>query len=116
MNHSRLLPLLLALGLTACTPPTPTPTKPKATYESPTPQKQQRYQSTMIKIASTIKDDTHYRRIALDTPEKKAWFKSLTYRLWDREITRHQFIAEGLAKYPTHRYEFAFVVKGFSRY
>ncbi len=116
MNHSRLLPLLLALGLTACTPPTPTPTKPHTTYEAPTPQKQQRYQATMIKIASTIKDDKHYRRIALDTPEKKAWFKSLTYRLWDRQITRHQFIAEGLAKYPTHRYEFAFVVKGFSRY
>jgi len=68
----------------------------------------------MRKIASGIKDDPNYQRIALDTPEKKAWFKSLTYRLWDRQITRQQFIKEGLRKYPDHGYEFNFIVRGFT--
>ncbi len=67
----------------------------------------------MRSVASGIKNDTNYQRIALDTPEKKEWFKSLTYRLWDRQITRQQFMAEGLAKYPNRRYEFQFIIRGF---
>ena len=82
-------------------------------YEKPTPEKLAMYQQTMRNVAAGIKNDTNYQRIALDTPAKKEWFKSLTYRLWDRQITRQQFIAEGLSKYPTHQYEFNFVVNGF---
>jgi len=83
-------------------------------YESPTPHKLALYQQTMRSVASGIKHDTNYQRIALDTPEKKEWFKTLTYRLWDRQITRDQFMAEGLSKYPSRRYEFQFVIDGFS--
>lgn len=82
-------------------------------YEEPTEDKMTRYQHTMRMIASGIKNDSQYRRIALDTPEKKEWFRMLTYRLWDRQITRQQFMTEGLAKYPTHKHEFAFIIKGF---
>ena len=117
---------LVALTFTGCTSPmasiTPSTNKRYAntqsiytqTYEKPTPKKLAMYQQTMRNVAAGIKSDTNYQRIALDTPEKKAWFKSLTYRLWDRQITRQQFIAEGLAKYPTHQYEFNFIVNGFS--
>ena len=61
------------------------------------------------KYYQKIKDDPNYQRIALDTPEKKAWFKDLTYRLWDRQITTNQFMSEGLSKYPDRQYEFNFV-------
>ena len=67
----------------------------------------------MRSVASGIKDDPNYKRIELNTPEKKEWFRTLTYKLWDRQITRYEFIAEGLAQHPDHRYEFEFVVKGF---
>ena len=114
---------LAALSLTACINqnnlPTP-PVKPSvtpaesSTYQKPVIAKSQLYRKTMMKIASGIKDDPYYSKITLDTPEKKAWFKNLTYRLWDRQITSDQFIAEGLLKYPTHRYEFQFIINGFS--
>jgi hypothetical protein len=68
----------------------------------------------MRKVASKIQYDPKYNRIALDSPEKKVWFRDLTYRLWDRQITKSQFVAEGLEQYPTHKYEFEFVVRGFS--
>lgn len=91
-----------------------TPTQTKVIhYEKPTEAKMALYKTTMRSVASGIKDDANYKRIALDTPEKKAWFRSLTYRLWDRQITRQQFMAEGLAKYPDRRYEFQFVINGF---
>lgn len=113
MRHTLLIAVLIGFGFTGCNTPAPTP--PKQTYEKPTAQKQKKYQETMIRVASTIKNDRYYKRITLDTPEKKAWFKALTYRLWDRQISRYQFISEGVAKYPTHKYEFEFVVRGFSQ-
>ena len=124
-----LLTSITLLGLSGCTPASPylnstretthktvQQVKPlqKMVYEKPTPHKMALYQQTMRKVASGIQNDSNYRRIALDTPEKKAWFKQLTYRLWDRQITRQQFMQEGLAKYPTHQHEFQFVINGFT--
>jgi len=123
MPHLKKYYLLLAsislLVLSGCTPASQylgsAPTTTNIThYESPTPRKMALYKQTMRSVASGIKHDTKYQRIALDTPEKKEWFKTLTYRLWDRQITRQQFMAEGLAQYPTHRYEFEFVINGFT--
>lgn len=83
-------------------------------YEEPTPEKQTAYEKKMREVAAGIKDDLNYQRLALDTPEKKEWFKTLTYRLWDRQITRQQFMKEGLSRYPDHGYEFNFIVRGFT--
>lgn len=117
--------ILTVLNFSGCTSPmdmldTPQPqpqtqTVPKQ-YQEPTPEKKEAYQNTMRSVASGISDDPNYHRIALDTPEKKAWFKDLTYRLWDRQITTSQFMAEGLSKYPDRRYEFNFVVNGFQKH
>ena len=120
MKFYLLLSMIAILGLSGCTSST-AHLKAKqqkvaraTTYEAPTPHKSELYQKTMRSVASGIKNDANYQRIALNTPEKKAWFRSLTYRLWDRQMTRQQFIAEGLSYYPSHRYEFEFVVKGFA--
>ncbi len=120
-NYTMALLALSLLGFTGCTPASQYLNTSKQTtkvhkvhYEKPTEHKMALYQQTMRSVASGIKHDTKYQRIALDTPEKKAWFKSLTYRLWDRQITRQQFMTEGLAKYPNRRYEFQFVVDGFA--
>jgi len=117
-----LLTTISLLGLAGCTsanvaldtPSTPTYTA-STHYEKASQEKMQRYQQTMKSVASGISQDTQYNRITLDTPEKKTWFRNLTYRLWDRQITRQQFMAEGLDKYPTHEHEFTFIVDGFSR-
>ena len=52
------------------------------------------------------------RRITLETAENKTWFKAWTYKLWNREITKREFIAEGLKQYPERRYEFEFIAEG----
>ena len=124
-----ILVAFVALGLYGCTSsmdyliePNQTtkssqPTQTTSTqydYEEPTPEKKEAYEKKMREIASGIKDDPNYQRFALDTPEKKEWFKKLTYTLWDRQITRQQFITEGLKRYPDHGYEFNFIVRGFT--
>lgn len=90
------------------------PTQSQQYYEVPSPKKKAAYEKTMRKVASGIKYDPNYQRIALNTPEKKEWFKKLTYSLWDRQITRQQFVTEGLKRYPHREYEFNFIVKGFT--
>jgi len=85
------------------------------TYYPPTPQKQTVFNKEMRRVALSTQNDPRYNRMSLDTPEKKAWFKQLMYRLWDRQITRDEFIAQGIKKYPTHRYEFEFIANGFQK-
>ena len=113
----------VALSFSGCTnsmdtPRAPTPTAvPKAKhYQQPTAAQSNAYQKTMRKVAGGIQHDQNYKRVALDTPEKKAWFKSLTYRFWDRQISRQQFMSEGLAQYPSHSYEFNFIANGFQKH
>jgi len=100
--------------------PTPKPatrqtTPKKVPYAQASVEKKNRFYETMIAVANSTKQDPNYHRMALDTPQKKAWFKNLMYRLWDGQITKSQFIAEGVAKYPTHHYEFEFVANGFEK-
>jgi len=119
MRQHLIIATFLTLGFTGCTSSMNLLSEPANTttaqhYVQPDPAKSEAYQKIMRKVASGIKDDPDYQRIALDTPEKKEWFKSLTYRLWDRQMTRQQFMTEGLAKFPTHQYEFHFIINGFS--
>ena len=127
MKQNFIIATFVALGFSGCTssmnhllsdPIQPTQTiqtTPTEQYaEQPSAAKTEAYESTMRKIAAGIQHDTKYQRIALDTPETKAWFKNITYKLWDRQITRYQFMTEGLSKYPTHKYEFEFIIKGFT--
>jgi hypothetical protein len=129
MRRHFIIATSIALGLSGCTssidhliepskPSQPSQSTQASTteynYEAPSPAKQGAYEKKMRTIASGIKDDPNYQRLALDTPEKKEWFKTLTYRLWDRQITRYQFVSQGLKRYPDHGYEFNFIVRGFT--
>lgn len=87
-----------------------------ATYEKPTPDKEKRFHDAMIKVAQSTQMNAKYHRMALNTPEEKRWFKDLMYRLWDRQITRAQFIAEGTARYPEHKYEFTYIANAYQNY
>lgn len=115
MKIKLLILILAGLGFTGCSDSmnSVAPSTSTVTYQKPTPQKEAMFHKTMKEVALSTRDNPKYNRMALDTPEKKTWFKDLMYRLWDRQITRNQFISEGLVKYPTHQYEFAFIANGF---
>ena len=113
---------IAALAFSGCTNnsimPTVAPKAPvvqKTNYDQASPEKQDRFHEDMIAVATSTKNDPNYHRMALDTPERKAWFKNLMYQLWDGQITKQQFIAEGVKKYPDHRYEFEFVANGYEK-
>ncbi len=111
MKYSLLTLTLFAYLFTGCNGVQQV-TPPKPLYQVEQGKKQEAFNITMKKVGKSILNNPKYQRIALDTAENKIWFKQLTYRLWDREITKRAFIEEGLEKYPGHRYEFEFIAEG----
>lgn len=114
---------IAALVLSGCTnsvisptpAPAPAPVVKRTTYDQASVEKQERFQKDMIAVATSTKDDPNYHRMALDTPQKKAWFRNLMYQLWDGQLTKQQFVAEGLRAYPDHKYEFEFIADGYAK-
>ncbi|MDY0402233.1 hypothetical protein [Sulfurovum sp.] len=111
MKQYLLFAILSGYLLTGCSA-TKDPVPPQPLYKVSESQKSKIYQTTMGKLALSTKEDSRYQRIALETAENKAWFRSLTYRLWNREITKQAFVREGLKQYPERRYEFEFIAEG----
>ena len=87
------------------TPPTPL-------YQASESTKLEIYNDTMKKLARSTAADPKYHRISLETAKNKAWFGELSYKLWNREITKAEFITEGVKKYPERQYEFEFISEG----
>jgi hypothetical protein len=111
--------LLAAVLMTGCTDmmgPSLSSSTSAAHYEKPTPAKEAKFHETMIKVAQSTRSNPQYKRMSLNTPEEKKWFSDLMYRLWDRQITRQQFITEGLKKYPNHKYEFTYIANAYQNY
>lgn len=77
--------------------------------------KPQEYWIVMKNVALDTKQDKKYKKMNIPKSQKE-WFRGLTYKLWDRQITKHTFLKEGLQKYPGHRYELNFIIKGMSKY
>jgi len=65
------------------------------------------------RVGLLTKDDPKYSRLDLNSPEKKNWFRNITYSLWKRDISNNQFMKLALQKYPSHEYEFLFIRNNF---
>jgi len=116
MKIKLLMAVLAGFTFTACTNNVPSPTTASVKYAQPSEAKLAEFHPIMRKVALSTREDPKYNRMALDTTEKKEWFQDLMYRLWNRDISKSQFISRGLAKYPTHKYEFNFIANGFQKH
>ena len=68
--------------------------------------KHKAFDAKLEEVASVVKQDPKYSKINLETKEEKDWFKKLSYSLWDKQITKMQFIEAGVTRYPSNYYEF----------
>ena len=113
MKKRIIIALLAGLSFTACTNSTSS-LKPQTSYQKPTPQQMEAFRPTMTRVALSTREDPNYNKMTI-RPEDKKWFSELMYRLWDRQITKIQFISEGSSRYPGHNYEFNFIANGFKK-
>ena len=120
MKIKLLLVTVLGFAFTACTSPIsptiPNINSPKSlSYESAPASKVEVFDQKKRQVGLSTKNDPKYNSFGpeLTTEAKKHWFNDLMYRLWDRQITRNQFVAEGVTQFPAHKYEFSYIANGF---
>ncbi len=110
-----ILLLASAVLLVGCSTSEPSP-QARVTQVTPVVSKEARFHDTMLKIAQSTQSNPRYHKMGLTRDAEKQWFKNLMYRLWNREITRAQFIREGVKRYPSHKYEFTYIANAFQNY
>ncbi|MDD3775119.1 MAG: hypothetical protein PHV08_04065 [Sulfurovaceae bacterium] len=97
--------VLIAAMITGCAPELDT-TYMQNESEKISIAKHKSFDAKLEEVASVVKQDPNYKKINLETKEEKDWFKQLSYRLWDKQITKTQFIEAGVTRYPSNYYEF----------
>ena len=122
MKTKLLIIALLGFGFTACTNPMssmvtykrPVQTKNLSYNTAPT-EKVEKFDIKKREVGLSTKNDPKYHSFGpeLKTDAMKNWFNDLMYRLWDRQITKRQFVTEGVSQFPAHRYEFNYIANGF---
>ena len=113
MKTKLLIAVMAAFTFTACTDSGMTPA-PAPVYQAPTEAKMAKFKPVMREVALSTRTDPNYNKMTI-RQEDKQWFQNLMYRYWDRQITRTQFVSEGISRYPGHNYEFAFIADGFNK-
>ncbi len=61
------------------------------------------YKAQMEYVVSVVDATPNYERIPLDTKEQRSWFAGLTFKYWDEQIAREEFVKTSLARYPDYR-------------
>jgi hypothetical protein len=61
----------------------------------------------MSALIEHVKADPNYKRIPLETTDDRRWFSQKSKALYDKRITKEEFVAEGNKNFPG--YEASFV-------
>lgn len=65
------------------------------------------FDNRMGAFVAHIKEDPNYKRIPLETTADREWFYQLTEQVYEHKITKEQFVAEGVKKYPGYDASFS---------
>lgn len=60
-------------------------------------------------VIDDAKADSSYKVIPLDSRADQRWFMETMFKVWEREITKEEFIKMGIEKFPNNRESFEFV-------
>ena len=63
----------------------------------------------MSALIEHIKTDPNYKRIPLETVEDRRWFSQKSKAVYDKRITKEEFVAEGAKNFPGYEASLAYV-------
>jgi hypothetical protein len=73
------------------------------------------FESRMSAFITSINGDSSYKRIPLQNSADKEWFYDRTEALFQKKITKEQFVSEGAAKFPGYESSFTTVADFMTR-
>lgn len=67
------------------------------------------FDNRMAAVVQQVGADPNYKRIPLATSADRAWFSELAENLYTNKITKEQFVAEGVQRFPGYDASFSTV-------
>ncbi len=60
-------------------------------------------------VIKTIQTDSNYKKFPLKGDKELKWFNTISFKLWDKQISKDQFISEGLKRFPGYKESFEYL-------
>jgi len=73
------------------------------------------FEARLSAFITQINNDASYKRIPLRSSSDKEWFNERTEALFQKKITKEQFVSEGASKFPGYESSFATVADFMTR-
>ena len=73
------------------------------------------FESRFNAVVKDIKKKDDYKKIPLKKNADTEWFIRESYKLWDKQITKEQYVSNGNAKFPGYTSTFEFLADEFSK-
>ncbi len=77
------------------------------------PEKVKAFEAKLKEVVKEVDKNPNYKRIPLDTKEDQEWFLNQAFPYWDNQISKEEFINEGLKRFPEYRDSFEFLAEKF---
>jgi len=65
------------------------------------------FDNKMSSVIKTVKADPNYKVIPLDSSSDRKWFFAQCEALYDKKITKEQFVSEGARQFPGYDASFS---------
>jgi len=73
------------------------------------------FETKFTKVLDDIKKKDDYKKIPLETNANTEWFIKQSFMLWDKQLTKEQYISNGAKKFPGYEKTFAYLADEFSK-
>ncbi len=103
--------LLAAISLTGCA--SQNIEIQSDTANANNPELMQAFEVKYRAVIKEIQNDSSYKRIPLAGNKDLKWFNTMAFQLWDKQITKDQFVSEGLGRFPDYKKSFEYLANKF---
>ena len=86
----------------------------KDTKDGKDKEKLTQFEARFEKVLDDIDNKKDYKKLPTDDTEKTKWFIKESFKLWDKQITRDEYIAAGIEKYGGYKETMIYLADEFS--
>ena len=80
-----------------------------AVADASNPETVKAFEKKLTSVAETLPKEPGYKRIPLDTQTEQEWFTTQAFLLWDKKMSKDQFVTEGEKRFPGYKESFEVV-------
>jgi len=73
------------------------------------------FEKKFTQVLEDIKKKDGYKKLPLEDEEDLAWFINLSFKLWDKQISKAEYITVGEKKFPGYKETFEYLADEFRK-